>query len=158
GCTEIVMHKDARLGDFERYLTTVRDAGLVRKTLEGLANEQGYPQLIARGFLERDLVLHRVRTRKTPIERQIITAEDLARDKQGEQPWSDEGRIKDADTRLPQAPALPRELGVARTVTQDPAEMYVLYGLDPAEVRLTGPDWLDRISEWLRQPIVAVFL
>lgn len=159
GCSEIVMHKDATLGDFSRHLAAGGDPSLLRKSLEGLAREQGYPHLVVRGFLEPDLVLHRVRTRKTPIERQVVTADDLVRDKALAEPrWIDEGRIKEADKLLVLDANLARELGIARHVIQDPAELYTLYGLDPAEVRLTGPDWLDRISEWLRQPVVALFL
>lgn len=155
GCTEIVMHVEAKFGSFERLAAKTQDTKLLSDALEGLAKEQGYPHLVARGFLDKDIVLHRVRTKKGTVERRIATAEEL---KQNEAEWADEGRIKHADQLLELDAELAKELGIARHVIKDPAELYTLYGLDPAEVRLSGPDWLDRISEFLRQPWVAVLL
>ncbi len=158
GCTEIVLHKDAKFGDFGRLVNQGKDLTLLKESLEGLARSQGYPPLILRGMLEPDLVLHRVKTRKAPVERDIVTAAQLIQDIKGEPKWIDEGRIKHGDQALVLDAALARELGFARNVIDDPAELYKLYGLDPTEVRVTGPDWLDRVSEFLRQPVVALFL
>jgi membrane-bound serine protease (ClpP class) len=158
GCTEIVMHKDAKLGNFERVLAKTKDTELLRKSLEGLAQAQGYPPLAVRGFLEPDLAFHRVRTKKAPIEWLLVTAEEFARDQAGEHKWEHQGQIKHAGKVLVLDAPLARQLGIARHVVQDPGELYRLYGIDEAEVRRGGPDWLDRISDFLRQPTVGLFL
>lgn len=163
GCTEIAMHKEAKFGDFSRVVDQAQDPKELeplKKTLEGLAEKQGYSPLLMRGFLEPDLVLYRVRTVRTPIERTIVSAAGLAeKDKDGNPKWQSEGQIKEPGKLLVlETGDRAQELRIARTVIDDPTQLYTRYGLDPTEVRLTGPDWLDQISEFLRRPVVGFFL
>jgi membrane-bound ClpP family serine protease len=156
-CTEIVMAERAVLGDFEGMIEERPNFDrAIAESLVELATEQGYSPLVARGMLDRNLVIHRVRSRVGPPERRLIAAEDLDRAK-----WIDEGQVKAAGTYWKLSAQLARELGVARHVVPSPGrdslpKVYALYGLE--NVRNVGHDWLDDLSAFLRQRSVAVLL
>jgi membrane-bound ClpP family serine protease len=173
GCTEIVMGKDpttgkeAELGDFENLVTRrhgerrepvdEKNYELLRQTLVGLAEEQGYSPLLAQGMLDRNLVIHRVRSKANPAERFLVRAEDLQQDKAREQPqWIDEGIIKPAGEFLKLSASRARDLNVARHVVGSADELLAKYEVSRA--REAGPDWIDALAAFLRQPGVAVFL
>src|SRR5207244_11853339 len=67
GCSEIVMSKDAVLGNFD-YLKEQPDEALKarRDMLVRLAADQGYPPLLFQAMLDRDLVLYRVHAKADP--------------------------------------------------------------------------------------------
>lgn len=162
GCSEIVMSKHAGLGDFERLVREhpkYQDA--ISKSLEDLAREQGYDPLLARGFLDPALDIHRVRTLKSPIEKLLVENEQLVRDKKGEPKWIDEGQIKAPGEWLRLDAERARELGVAREYFEGiPAEalpkVYKLFGLE--HVRDASLDWLDEVAAFLRLGWVGALL
>jgi membrane-bound ClpP family serine protease len=169
GCSEIVLGKGAVFGDFDsivfqrrRGLKVPVEEGqyaMMRDSLAALAREQGYPELLARGFLDRQLVIHRVRAQANPSERRLLTRAELEADKLNPPPrWIDEGQIKGEGEFLKLSADLAQQLGVARHVVDNTGELYARYGLDPAKVQSTGPDWLDNLASFLRNPLVAVFL
>ena len=119
---------------------------MMRETLVGLAEEQGYSPLVAQGMLDRNLVIHRVRSRANPNERCLMKQEDLDRDRAQPQPqWIDEGTIKDEGKFLKLSSTLASDLRVARYVVEGPDELYAKYGA--RNVREAGPDWLDGLAD-----------
>lgn len=168
GCTEIVMDKEAALGNFEavvgnrpKYLEQVRDS------VAALASEQGYPPLLIRGMFEPQLEIHRVRSQKGAWERKLIDGDELKKDREGEKRWVDEGQIKASEPafrpgqwfRLDADRA--KELNVAREVVEGtPREatprILALYGVE--QIRDADLDWLDALAAFLRSPGVGMVL
>jgi membrane-bound ClpP family serine protease len=171
GCTEIVMQKDATFGDFSDVITEKRDGAVVnvdpkqyqakRESLEALAKQQGYPVLLARGMMDRELAVYHVRHRKTG-EWAFVTGEELAADRAGPEPkWGNEQLIKAGG---PNGKALVLtadeavQWGIARHKVDGLDEVYALYGLSPDKVQVAGYDWLDSFAEFLRRPVTRIFL
>lgn len=161
GCTEIVMDKQAKLGNFGPLLAErpqFQDA--IGKSMEALLKEQGYPAVLAQGMVESDLSLHRVRSRKGPIEHKLIDGEQLQKEKER---WFDEGEVKAPGEYLALDSKWAQELGLTELVVDgSPREtlplIYDHYGLDREKVHIAGPDWLDDIAAFLRQPAVSLLL
>jgi membrane-bound ClpP family serine protease len=171
GCTEIVLHKDATFGDFSDVITEKRNGVVVnvdpsqyrsrRESLEALAKQQGYPVLLARGMLDRELAVYHVRHRKTG-EWAFVSGEELEADRAAGQPkWGNEQLIK-AGGANGKALALTADeavqWGVARHKVEGIDELYALYGLSPSQVQVAGYDWLDGFAEFLRRPVTRIFL
>jgi membrane-bound ClpP family serine protease len=161
GCTEIVMDKDAKLGEFGGILAErpqFQDA--IGKALETLLNEQGITPLLARGMVDPDLVLHRVRSRTGPVVHKVIDGAQFDKEKDK---WLEEGRIKGQDELLAMSAKLAEELGITEFVVDGtPREtlplIYDHYGLDKEHVHVAGPDWLDDVAAFLRLPAVSLML
>jgi membrane-bound ClpP family serine protease len=175
GCTELVMGKDAEIGDFEPLLAGVgKKAGnatnpqFVMQSLQELAALQGISPLIIQGMFDRDLVLYRVRSQGgavgAPIERRLITGDELEEDHKkpiADQKWVDEGQVKAKGQLLKLNAAKAKELGVARYVVENPRdlkEVYAIYVPDTSKVREAGADWLDRFAAFLRNPYMSFIL
>lgn len=169
GCSEIVMSDRASLGNFEAVLAKRPDfTDAVRESVEGLANEQGYPRLLFRGMFEPQLEIHRVRSQKGIAERRLMDGAELKKDREGERRWVDEGgQIKASEPafrpgqwfRVDAERA--KELEIARAVVDgDPPaalpKIYALYGLE--NVRNAELDWLDALAAFLREPWVGMIL
>jgi membrane-bound serine protease (ClpP class) len=171
GCTEIVMQKDATFGDFSDLLTEKRNGTVVnvdpkqyesrRDSLEELAKRQGYPVLLARGMMDRELTVYRVRHRKTG-EWAFITGDELAADRAAAEPkWGNEQLVKAGGANgkaltLTADEAL--QWGFARHKVEGLNEVYALYGLNPPQVQSAGFDWLDDFAGFLRRPATRIIL
>jgi membrane-bound ClpP family serine protease len=147
GCSEIIMGDNSALGDFDS-LRNAREDDLkpLRDTLEELASEQGYPPLLFRATLKKDVVLYVTQSGRWT---QIVTEEQL------------EGRIPVQPGQLLKvSTALAKRCGVAldRVDAASVDEVYRHYDLDPASVTTSRDDWLDRVAAFFREPIVNVFL
>jgi membrane-bound ClpP family serine protease len=178
GCSEIVMGKDATLGDFRNMVgmgaagprklkqnqgEASQDPKLVADDLEDLAKEQGISPLLVRGMFDPDLEVVRVRNRVGgSIERRLLSAEEYLDDQKSPDPkWLAENTVKHKDNKtLILSAQQAKDLGVIRNITETPKvqDVYALYGLDPRKVREASPDWLDAIASFLRDPIVSVLL
>jgi hypothetical protein len=129
-----------------------------------LAADQGYPALLFQALLDPNLVLYKVRRASDPDDVRLITEEELKIDgksKAGERKWDPEQRIvkQPGDTFLKLDAGLAREFDVAvHSVVDSPEALYAVYGLDPGKVRLARDDWLDKVAEFFREPLVNVFL
>jgi membrane-bound serine protease (ClpP class) len=170
GCSEIVMGPHAELGNFEnvvfrgrgnaRQEANPREYQMVRESLEGLAQVQGYSPLLARAMLDRNLILYRVQSRKNPSEWRLISGEDWAKEQErDDSPWTNPQTIKPGgpDGKLLKLNAtLAKELGVAQEIVPDLAGVYAHYGLK--QVRDVGTDWLASLAAFLRHPLMAVLL
>ncbi len=171
GCTEIVMNKGATFGDFSDVISEKRNGAVAfvdpaqyrakRESLEALAKQQGYPGLLARGMMDRELEIYHVRHRKTG-EWAFVTGEELAADRASPEPrWSNEQLVKQGG---PNGKALvlsadeARQWGIARHTVDGIKEVYALYGLSESQVQTASYDWLDEFAEFLRRPVTRIFL
>jgi membrane-bound ClpP family serine protease len=155
GCTEIVMHKDAVLGDFESVVYTqdangnrkdvdAKEYKEARESLVALAEAQGYPVAVVEGMFDRQ---------------RTIRWDELQTGPDGQSKWRGRGVLKPggADGQPLKLDAnLAQELGVARHVVASTPELYAYY--DAETVEEIGPDWLDDLAWFLRHPIMDVIL
>jgi len=163
GCNEIVMAKDAFLGDFN-YLKDQKDEELKpkRDMLVKLAEEQGYPTLLFQAMLDRNLEIYGVRSRLNPAAYDFITAEEMKIDKDRAAPkWSEPMRFVKlkGDVFLKLNATQARQWRVVRyNDVPDKSALFNLYGVEPNRVEVSRDDWLDRVAEFFRQPVVNVVL
>jgi membrane-bound ClpP family serine protease len=172
GCTEIVMHKDAEIGDFAQYVYEHPDGGQVEvdparnrlrlQALMDLAREQGYSPLLMRGMMDPHVTIYWATNLKDGRERRFLSAEELKEDRESAPPtWGREVLIKPGDPNgklLTLKADRARELGLARHTVESVNEVYALYGLSPSQVHVAGPDWLDELAAFFRNSLVSVFL
>jgi membrane-bound serine protease (ClpP class) len=162
GCQEIVMAKDAVLGDFD-YLLRERADALpdVKANLVDLAREQGYPEKLFEAMADPDLVLYRARSKTNPNEFRLVSDKQLEEDARSKEPkWHNLGRIDKPDGKLLKVDArMAREWSVAQFTDIDtPEALYALYNLDPAKVERKRDDWLDGVAQFFTEPAVKVLL
>jgi hypothetical protein len=157
------MAKDAFLGDFN-YLQDQKDDELKpkRDMLVKLAEEQGYPPLLFQAMLDRELNLYTVRLRNNPGVHQFVSDKELEQDKQQVTPrWIEPVRIvkHKGDTFLKLDAAQAKQWRVVRySDVADKGALLSLYGINSDRVEVARDDWLDRIAEFFRQPVVNVVL
>lgn len=175
GCSEIVMCKNATLGDFSGVVQPQVDpkrrgrepAGptnveAVSASLQDLARKQGISPVLAAGMLDPNLEIFRVRNLKgDQPETRFVTAKELDADQKLPEPrWRDEGQVKHKGQALILDGERAKQFGVARYVvdTPDKRDVYAKYGIRAESVKNARPDWLDAIAEVLRNKYVAVLL
>src|SRR5262249_22650356 len=133
-----------------------------RDSLEALAQQQGYPALLVRGMMDRELEVYHVRHKKTG-EWAFLTGEELAADKAAgaDGKWGNEQLVKAGG---PSGKALVLtadqavQWGLARHKVEGINDLYALYGVSPSQVQTASYDWLDQFAEFLRQPVTRIFL
>jgi membrane-bound ClpP family serine protease len=163
GCTEIVMDRKAHLGGFERYLQDRPNYGpAISKSLEEVAERQGYPPLLFRGLCEPKLALHLVSRKGKPADKRLMDGDELDADVRDKQLWVDEGWVKQPGEWLNLDSQTAKKLDVAKFVYDgEPGQVLPWlrdrYGL-PAKINEAGPDWLDDLAAFLCNPVVSVFL
>lgn len=157
-CNDIVMEKNAKLGDFERLLAEPEGKGpappnaeLLGKSLASLATKRDYPPLVIRGMVERDLVVYHLRSKKNP-ERRFVDTENFPRDQ-----W-DGTEVKPRGQLLVLDPAQAKQFGISRQTVENSGQLYPVYGLEESQVRLVGPDWFEEFAGFLRKRAVAAIL
>lgn len=167
GCTEIIMGPKAELGNFESIVYEYDKDRRPREvnperyqmklaSLVGLAEAQGYPPLLFRAMLDKNLQLRLVHSTKGPAERRLITEEEWQQDQEGERKWGNDTLIWPAGKFLKLRSEEAKLLGVSQETVEDLPHLYKHYGLK--QVRDVGPDWLDGIAWFLRLPLVAFLL
>ncbi len=152
GCTEIVMRRDASLGDFESIVYERQGQQLaevnpeqyrpVRESLLALAEEQGYPSAVIEALFDP----HRV-----------LRWEDLGTADRPDR----HGVIKEGGPNghpLKLSAELARKLGLARHLVDALPDVYAYYGVEPGAVREGGSDWLEEVGYFLRQPWMSAIL
>lgn len=164
-CSEIVMDRKGKLGDFDTYL---RDHGdreaTIQKNLEELSKRQLYPKSLTLGFADKSLRIHWAIRKKGVSEGRPMTSDEMADDEASGNPqwrsaWmvkpmtpKDEGRYLtlDAETAV--------KVGLARKVVDGVDAIYAMEGVKANEVHMTGSDWLDDLADFLRDPWTSMFL
>src|SRR5262249_21551910 len=160
GCSEIVMGKNAVLGDFGRMIKGGANPNLIAESLRDLALKQGIAPILADGMLDPNVEIHRARSTKGFQVRRPMSPQELDEDAKKPQPdWRDEGKIKHKGQLLKLTADQALELGVARYVLDDGSDkkaVYERYNLE--RVHDATPDWLDAIGDFLRQRWVSFLL
>jgi membrane-bound ClpP family serine protease len=166
GCSQILMAKDSYLGDFEYLKNSGGKLESARAMLPRMADERGVPAALFRATLQPDLTLFRVRSKTDPGRFWVLTADEL--ENQGKAEKEDNQPAEwERDARLPtpkgewfkiSAP-LANEWGIARFADVENVEdLYKRCELDPARVRVSRDDWLDKVAEFFREEVVKIFL
>jgi membrane-bound ClpP family serine protease len=159
GCSRIFMGENAKLGNFE-YLKGESPELLKAKRdmLVSLAEERGYPAELFRAMLDASTILYRVHRKTDPGVTLIVSEAELQRDATSKSPqWVEAGHIARTPGEFFKLDTdLTSELGVATRGNLE--AVYQAYKLDPAQVRVARDDWLDKVAEFFRQPLVNVLL
>jgi membrane-bound ClpP family serine protease len=160
GCDQIVMEKDARLGDFERFLKD--KAGRIealRKNLHDLAEGQLYPPTLAEGFVAKDLRVFDAVSTKGPSERRFLSDKEL-NDPEGQKNhgWTSQGEVKPAGQYLTLNADAAKKYGLAQAVVNGYDELCELEGVSPTEVKAVSGDWLTALARFLADPLTSVIL
>jgi membrane-bound ClpP family serine protease len=158
GCTEIVIDRGAKLGEFDTYLRERPDAGGIGQALATLAQKRDYPALLLQAMVERDLVVYQVKAKANAHEQRFVTEDELSADQKGERKWVEPVQIKERGKLLTLTAERARNFGLARYQVDNTDQLYERYGLLAGQVRNSGPDWLDQTAEFLRQPLCSVVL
>jgi membrane-bound ClpP family serine protease len=165
GCTEIVMEKGAKIGDFEKVCR--RDGQdvppesyqMLRESMADLAAKQGYSPLLVRGMLDRRLWIYEVRSVKGRSERKLITKEELDADRAGPHEWGHEALVKKGGATgefLTLTAERAKDLDLVREVVDDRSHLARIYHLD--NIRDAKFDFLYQLAAFLQNPIVSIFL
>jgi len=162
GCSKILMADSAVLGNFD-YLKGQDPEALKAKRdmLVRLASERGYPPELFEAMLDPSVVLYRVHAKTDPGDVRVLRAEELGRDARSANPqWVGEGRlVKTPGEFLKLDAAWATEFGVAAQGDVDtPEALYTAVKVDPSRVRVARDDWLDKVAEFFREPLVNIFL
>jgi membrane-bound serine protease (ClpP class) len=160
GCTEIIMDKEGTaVGDMASL--SAPDQKAARDAILDLAEKQGYPPLLIKGMFDKELTLYQVVSRRGLSEWRIISGEEYEADRGGKNPKWNGDLIKPGG---PQGNLLTlnaeeaQRLHLVQHVVDGLPELYKLYGLTSVQVRKAGPDWLDRLSDFLRDPWTGAIL
>jgi membrane-bound serine protease (ClpP class) len=175
GCTEIVMGKNATLGQFKHLIEQPdprqfpmrrnprrgppMDLATVGTALTKLAEDQGYSPLLIQALFDQSVEVWRVVSQKGTTARKFVTKEELDSDRRGEQKWGQPSLVKPAGQLLELTADKAKDYGIATGIVNnpdDPHELYAIYGVTKA--REPPADWLDKLAAFLSDPAVAMFL
>lgn len=167
GCSDIIMSRrkdvagasgEATIGDFDAYVSrgANENTALLTSTLTTLVEDRFSP-LIARGMVDRQVTIARVRSIKENDRRKLMTAEELEANK-GE--WVQEKVLKPAGQLLKLTATDAEQLGVARFLvdSRDIADVANRYGFEAGKVREATLGPLEKFGQFLRIPSVTVIL
>jgi membrane-bound ClpP family serine protease len=165
GCSKIVMvarpvqgqaaPHEAELGDFSALVPA--PTPLQISALEELLEAGKYKKVLARGLLERDLVLHEV-VRKDSGDWELLTDEEWKEDQAKAKRYDYRRQLKSAGEPLVLKASRAKELRVASDVVDGLPALYALYDLKDSQVAQAGSDWLDDLAYFLRLPATSIFL
>jgi membrane-bound ClpP family serine protease len=168
GCSKIVMAEkpvqgqeaphEAELGDFSVFVPRGQQpTGLQVSALEGLLEAGNYKKILARGLLDRDVVLHEV-VRKDNGDWELLTDEEWKEDQAKAKQYDYRRQLKSAGEQLVLKADRAKELRVASDVVDGLPGVYALYDLKPDQVAQAGTDWLDDLAYFLRLPAMTIIL
>ncbi len=169
GCSEIVLSRrtDAKagddparqaiIGDFSTLLASnPQAADTLAVSLRQLAEEQGYPPLLAEGMVRKDMAIVFARSKVDQRKTKLLTQEEY--DAAGGA-WVTPEVVKPRGSLLKLTADQAARFGLAKTTdTRDLDELATKYGVEPGRVKDATPAWLDRFAAFLRNPTVTVLL
>ena len=162
GCDDIVMHPNAKFGDCGVWLMKdgeptylpEKQLSLIRTELEILARENGYPEALVRGLIDKDLVVKEARDAGGRI---VYRAEaDLAGAEAGDLEVL--RTVKEAGTFLTKDGRQAQSLGIASETVDSFEGLRAIYGLENDEVPLVSANWVDTLIWLFSRPIVGALL
>jgi len=162
-CDRIVMHPQAKLGDFEGFLQAhPREQEELAKHLAAVANRKLYPAVIAQGMLDRKLRIRWVESVKGDggkrfLDDQVFLAED------GPKRWRTIETVKpareeDVHQLLTLNAEQARRFGLAESIAANADEVADRAGVARGQVRSLDGDLLERIADFLRDPWTSYIL
>jgi membrane-bound ClpP family serine protease len=179
-CTDIVMAKNAVLGQFKQLAAPPADPrgfgprrnpgwappepvnlGAIGDALEKIAagHIYPYPPLIFRAMTDPSVEVWRVVSQKGSSERRFVTKEELEADQAGDKKWGQPALVKRAGQYLELTAEMAKDYGIAFAVVNNPDDVHELASIYGASyVREPPADWLDKIAGFLSEPVVAMFL
>ncbi len=160
-CDQIVMQKDARLGDFDNYLKAHPDrAQDLRRELRDTAEREFYPPLLAVAMADRDDRILEAESTKGAGEVRFLTEAEMNDDPKSEHPhgWRSKGEVKPAGTYLTLNAEDARKYGLAQDVAASYEDLCAMEGVSPTEVTLIDADWLNALAEFLCNPWTTFIL
>jgi hypothetical protein len=168
GCSKIMMLErpgqgqeaphEAELGDFSAVVPPGQGPTRLQvDALEGLLEARNYKKILARGLLDRDLVLHEV-VRKDNGDWELLTDDEWKEDQAKAKLYDHRRQLKSAGTQLVLKADRAKELRVASDVVDGFPAVCARYDLKPEQVPLIGTDWLDDLGYFLRQPATSIVL
>ena len=167
GCSEIAMSTrkaegdggtEGTFGNFEPYMNKFKvGADAISPMLSDLAGKQQYSQEVARGMVEKDLVLLRVRGSKDRRKQGVLTQAQFAADKDN---WEVERELKPKGQLLKLTATEAKQLGFVGFTIEggNIGDLYAKYGVDPAKVTEATPEWLNQFRSILQLPILTGLL
>jgi membrane-bound ClpP family serine protease len=167
GCADIVMSRrkdspnasgEATIGDFDAYVAKGKpDAEQLMATTIGKLVENRFPELVARGMVDRGATILRVRSSKDADRRTLLTAEQFEAAKAD---WVQEKVVKPAGQLLVLTASEAEQLGVARFLVdgREIADVAAKYGFESGKLREATPGPLEKFGQFLRIPSVTVLL
>jgi membrane-bound ClpP family serine protease len=178
GCSEIVLHKDATIGDLS--VVVAKDGrgaegapadegkdGLLLQQVKGFARDHGYPTALIRAMAYPNLQVDLVDSAREPRRLEVVTQEERDADARSPEPrWKNPRLIQSAgpagkplilDATRAEEVRLMRPRPDQPKVVDLPS-LCARYGFKPEEVRTVGNDWLDEFADVLRLPAMSVFL
>jgi membrane-bound ClpP family serine protease len=163
GCSQIIMSKDSYLGDFEYLKGDSGKLASARTMLPDFADRRGVPSALFRATLQPDLALFEVRSKDRSW---VMSADELdaqrnaAKEDKALEEWQ-----RGAEIPMPKggwfkiSAPLANQWGIARFAdVESPEDLYKRCELDPAKVRVSRDDWLDKVAEFFREEVVKIFL
>jgi membrane-bound ClpP family serine protease len=161
GCREIILHKDAHLGQledlFKRHDDNFRKNTAWSLNLPELAKQQGYAPLLAQGFVDPDVVIHLAEHKQNIGQFKAMEPEAIDQSKE----WANRGPIKEKGQLLTLDSSQAQQLGLARAVYDGSADNLVTwlkerYGVK--EIPEIPLGWLHHVATFLRSPEVSYLL
>jgi membrane-bound ClpP family serine protease len=159
GCTQIVMGKDAEIGDFEKVVkpdAKPESYRMLEESLVGLAQKQHYRPVLVRAMLDRSLTVYRVQSLKGQAEWRLMSEEELAAENAANpNKWGNKILIKAPGKNLTAQQA--KDAGLAYDVVENYDDLiHRVYGLK--HVREAHHDFLYALAQFLGHPVVGLFL
>jgi membrane-bound serine protease (ClpP class) len=163
GCDEIVMHPEAKLGDCgamfveggQFHYVPEKIVSIVSTALETIADAKGYPPTLARAMVEKDMIVHEVRDRRTG---RITYLSDVDLKNAAADAYDQLRIVKPKGEFLTVNGKEALEFGLAQNLAESFDVVRELYGLGDTTVALVSPNWVDTMIWLLNTPLVSMLL
>jgi membrane-bound ClpP family serine protease len=160
-CDKIVMHPQAKLGDFGRFIQDNQSLEpFIRKNLAELAEMQHYSPVLAQGMLDKDLRIVWAASTRGDTEKRFLDEKQVNQEKGR---WRTMEQVKparedDAGKYLTLDAATAKRYGVAYAIAENLEPIYAMVGVQPGDVHNVESDMLDQLAEFLRNPWTRLVL
>ncbi len=163
GCDEIVMHPEAKLGDCgamfieggQFHYVPEKIVSVLSTSLETIAEANGYPPALAKAMIEKDMIVHEVRDRRTG---RITYLSEVDLKNAAADAYDQLRVVKPKGEFLTVHGKEAIEFGLAQNLAESFDVVRELYGLGDITVALVSPNWVDTMIWLLNTPLVSMLL